>query len=653
MDKDVLNGGTGGYIYVKADNFERGEKKKLGGQVNDRSGNEILNEVRVVERRKLEETQDRVLLKIVAEGGNYCEKETGLKTLKFGGSGGRVVVDLPDPPEGVDVAYFLRGGIADSSVLEDSRSSCKNGAAGSLYFLRNKTLIFDNNGNEASSVSIVTPGLNDTDLEKIIARNGSKISHLKDSAIKAKNIEVSDSYINYQGASPLNISSLLLNISSSGSSLPTGIGHPDQDVKASLLWIVADSLVLSTNTTLRFGKEFKLDSNNLELRGKVESLLQDSLLLVASNYSKVEGASLEAERISFYSDNNLVFNNSELKAFKTRCRGEEGVRRRMEEEVMKGGGKKKRMLTGGWEGFLNPLDWELDLSRLAEEMNITGGGRGIAEYLIQVYTLVILVPKGTNLTFISNGMNSNAITVKGANIGLFAHNISISKNNTISSQDLGCANEAGPGKGHQDQNLGSKCGGTGGSYGGYGSFAWSNYSDINKDCLKIKSDQIYGDIENPIFEGSGGGGKSQQMNSGGRGGGVIIIGALFSLDLNGTIISSGSPPESQMGKATAGSGSGGSIQLFMEEIRGTGSILSEGGNVLSSGIGGPGGGGRIRIHFLKWWESRWFSQEWKGSFSVDSGNRSQFVNKPANMILLGRGSNYLYTNFLFILLKFC
>ncbi len=117
-----------------------------------------------------------------------------------------------------------------------------------------------------------------------------------------------------------------------------------------------------------------------------------------------------------------------------------------------------------------------------------------------------------------------------------------------------------------------------------------------------------------------------------------MIGAQFQLDLNGTVISSGSPPESQMGKATAGSGSGGSIQFFMEEIKGTGSVLSEGGSVLSSGIGGPGGGGRIKINFLKWWENKFFSSNWNGSFSVEPGNRSQFVNKPANMILLGKGS---------------
>ena len=75
--------------------------------------------------------------------------------------------------------------------------------------------------------------------------------------------------------------------------------------------------------------------------------------------------------------------------------------------------------------------------------------------------------------------------IQGANIGLFAINVSVPLGYIISSEELGCLNEQGQGKGMQDPNLGNKCGGTGGSHGGYGAFAWSNYSDILNDCLII------------------------------------------------------------------------------------------------------------------------------------------------------------------------
>lgn len=570
IDYDILNGGTGGYIYLEVKNT-------------------------------LVFNSSSDLLKILVEGGNYCDYFDG-KSTKFAGSGGRIIINVDPSVENQNIQYYMKGGINDVSVKQQNINPCRNGASGSLYFMRNKTVVFNNGGYAANTITQIPANIT---FEKITilngARGGPEDNNLEGN-VAASVIDVNQAYLAYERFFT-HLTIRCQNLTIFGGNDTGGIGPPEQNSKSTSLFIQANYSVFGNNTMIQFGQDFNLISTNVTFGGSVQSFFYDSSLYITSELLYIQEAQIDVSAIAIHTVNNLIIKNSRLKAFKSKC---------------------KDGNTTKYSSYINLLDYDLKI----ENLSSSNSTLEILHYLIlQNYTFFILTPK--NLTFlIENITDPTKNNIQGANIGLFADNITISWNFMISSEGLGCSNEQGIGKGTQDTNLGNKCGGTGGSYGGFGSLAWSNYTDILKDCLKIKSPPIYGDIDNPIYEGSGGGGNQERLNPGGKGGGVIIIVARNNLNISGNVTSSGSSPETQMGKATAGSGSGGSIQIFMKYLFGNGFVKAEGGSTQNWGIGGPGGGGRVRVNFLRWYDGGFYSANWQGKFFVNQGRRSDFVILP-------------------------
>ncbi|XP_076091252.1 uncharacterized protein LOC143063127 [Mytilus galloprovincialis] len=110
--------------------------------------------------------------------------------------------------------------------------------------------------------------------------------------------------------------------------------------------------------------------------------------------------------------------------------------------------------------------------------------------------------------------------------------------------------------------------------GGHGGSAGEGYNSQ-------RAGFAYGNIYEPIKLGSSAG-------SGGTGGGVIWMNVTHTIHIDGEVNSEG-------GDGTAG-GSGGSVWMFCELIKGYGKITSHGGNATHSN-GGGGAGGRVAVYF--------------------------------------------------------
>ena len=580
---NITNGGTGGYIFIGVRGFVNSSKN--------------------------------VGVSLFVEGGNYCDAND-VKYKRFAGSGGRIIIDADtNNTMSSNISYYLKGGINDPSVPKSNINPCRNGASGTLYYIRNNSVVLKNSGFQANSITkIPCKGIYGLNFNTIIIADGARggPEDYNPASITASRIIVNSGYLAYERFY-MNITLIItdyLYISGTKDNLG-GIGPPELNSKSTSAHILAHNVTFTNNSTILFGKDFSLKGDIVVFNGNINSYFSDSGLYVASflNFS-IQNALIEVSKIGLYNQHGLFIKNSRIKAFKKKCKEKEDP---------------------NLHNYINLLPQAFDITKYKPELNL--GEFDILKYIIETdenYTLLIITQQDLTLSFdnsTSTDLTKN--TIQGANIGLLAPNITISTGFIVSSEDLGCVNEQGPGKGGQDTNLGNKCGGTGGSYGGYGSLAWSNYADIFKDCLKIMNSGIYGKMENPMYEGSGGGGNQKSLNPGGKGGGVVIIVSNETLIINGTVSSSGSSPETQMGMASAGAGAGGSIQLVMKYLKGNGIVKSEGGSTAEGGIGGPGSGGRIRLNFSEWHNKEGnYSGEWVGLFSVIQGRRSQVINFP-------------------------
>ena len=117
---------------------------------------------------------------------------------------------------------------------------------------------------------------------------------------------------------------------------------------------------------------------------------------------------------------------------------------------------------------------------------------------------------------------------------------------------------------------------TGGSYGGYGGKGNGSPQSL-----------VYGSPSEPVYLGSGGG-CGDYDRKGGDGGGRVEIAARGTVEVLGAIKADGSASESY----DAGAGSGGSIKIEAQAIKGSGSISANGG-----GGDVAGGGGRIAVFY--------------------------------------------------------
>ena len=153
--------------------------------------------------------------------------------------------------------------------------------------------------------------------------------------------------------------------------------------------------------------------------------------------------------------------------------------------------------------------------------------------------------------------NSSITTKQGEEINLTLNNLNIDQNSFISLNEKGLA--VGPGT--------PTSGYAGASYGGYGSMG-KDYS------------AIYGNEDEPVDMGSGGFGYHP------FGGGAIKIKAL-SINNNGFIYANGN-----------NTSTGGSVYIIADTIEGAGFISANGGTSYCPNVCfGPGGGGRIAIHY--------------------------------------------------------
>jgi len=152
-----------------------------------------------------------------------------------------------------------------------------------------------------------------------------------------------------------------------------------------------------------------------------------------------------------------------------------------------------------------------------------------------------------------------------ANIRVDAENLTIDDSSFISVSELGYPLREGPG-------AGKSCD-IGGSYGGKG--GWNSATST------------YGSLNEPVDLGSGG--------AGGAGGGAIILNISNTLEMNGSIFANGEP------HSTQGGGSGGTVYIKTDILKGLSSsiISTNGGNgrIQGGSRAGGGGGGRIAVEY--------------------------------------------------------
>jgi len=174
-------------------------------------------------------------------------------------------------------------------------------------------------------------------------------------------------------------------------------------------------------------------------------------------------------------------------------------------------------------------------------------------------------PKETFLNIVGGNLGILSGSRINANIKIDSENLTIDDTSFISASGLGYPLREGPG-------AGKSCD-IGGSYGGKG--GWNSATST------------YGSLIEPIDLGSGG--------AGGAGGGAIILNISNTLEINGSISANGESDSTQ------GGGSGGSIYIKTDVLKGLFSsiISANGGNGRMSGgsRAGGGGGGRIAIEY--------------------------------------------------------
>ncbi|MCK4891526.1 MAG: hypothetical protein KAS78_02545, partial [Candidatus Pacebacteria bacterium] len=169
---------------------------------------------------------------------------------------------------------------------------------------------------------------------------------------------------------------------------------------------------------------------------------------------------------------------------------------------------------------------------------------------LTVYSGGTITTPYTSLTVPDSGGSGRTIT---------AGNIDIQDGGTINADDKGFGVNAGPGKGAYFD---------GGSYGGRGG-DYSANSTVGA---------TYGSLTNPVSLGSGG-----YLIAGG---GAIIISSTGTVTVNGTLSASGVTGN--------GGGSGGTINIAVDTLAGSGTIKANGYGNGSTGVAGSGGG-RISV----------------------------------------------------------
>ncbi len=211
---------------------------------------------------------------------------------------------------------------------------------------------------------------------------------------------------------------------------------------------------------------------------------------------------------------------------------------------------------------------------------------------------MLFLPRSISLTMVSStlasGVSSTSLTA-----------LSIDSLSSIDASARGCPRSPGgfdgrgphPATGVCDIALGGY--GTGGSTSGYGG-GGAAHGGVGGSATGVPgSTATYGSSTEPVLYGSsGGGGYNNNTAPSGAGGGLVQITVAGTLTVDGSIKADGGNGINSGLFTGGGGGSGGSVNLRVGALAGSGTITANGGRGANGGDGGAGGGGgRIAVRY--------------------------------------------------------
>ncbi|HVM50114.1 MAG TPA: carboxypeptidase-like regulatory domain-containing protein [Candidatus Acidoferrum sp.] len=220
-----------------------------------------------------------------------------------------------------------------------------------------------------------------------------------------------------------------------------------------------------------------------------------------------------------------------------------------------------------------------------------GGQAGTNTSWLQTSTVDLTVRGGavvsppTSQSLGSVVVSSNGTLTLSSQILTVSGSMTVQAGGAVSADGTGYGSGQGTGAG-RSYSMNGYVGG-GGGYGGYGGSGASNTISY-----LAPGGTTYGSFTSPIDLGSGGGGYGLAYAgyaNGGAGGGAVRLTVNGTLQVDGRLSARGLPASAP----SAGGGSGGTINLSVGSLAGSGVISANGGAGL--GLGGGGGGGRIAI----------------------------------------------------------
>ncbi len=182
------------------------------------------------------------------------------------------------------------------------------------------------------------------------------------------------------------------------------------------------------------------------------------------------------------------------------------------------------------------------------------------------------------------------VDVAGTLIVDLASVIDLRGKGLVGGRRAGNSSPSGQTAGHAPSNASGR---TGGSHGGLGGFQGIGPG------LGLLVAPIFDSYIEPRFPGGGGSAKTDVPGETGHNGGGVLRLSAGTLELDGVIDASGEGVDPlDADPSPGGGGAGGAIDLRVETLRGSGSILAEGGNGSSIVGAGAGGGGRVAIRHV-------------------------------------------------------
>ena len=185
-----------------------------------------------------------------------------------------------------------------------------------------------------------------------------------------------------------------------------------------------------------------------------------------------------------------------------------------------------------------------------------------------------------------------------------AENLTVDDGGLLTSEGLGYNYTHGTSQGllgsvNTGTGFTSSLGSSGGGHGGSG----------GRGINMKKTGQPYGDLYEPTVYGSSGGG----VEKSGAGGGIMWMNITNTMLLDGVILVNGM----KASKDAGGGGSGGSLWVHVNLIKGTGNFSANGGD--GGRKGGGGGGGRIALYFRRNATFTGKFQSWGGKGNQEPG----------------------------------